>query len=295
MSTTVVWNDAAPPATAGEHMAAEWLVMIARQVGLASVTADNTGEWLWRFAFLQEMAGRRFGEYERDVWRFEGVLDRFCGATLEGRVGEQDRDAFISEHVANRVECAREQADGVALQWQEQAAWTLGRTEMNADPLESMREVHRQALADGMVKVGIPMDGEGGGSEWCFAKRLSASHARLDNVPVFCDGVHYGDVVEFREQDPPHELFKDFVRVVTQGSGTLVLPFGNDCAALPPDEWRRRFLEVRERLLALPKRIRPLAVERVANCWVSIALPHGLKRRQVAAVAAVVVPPDAED
>lgn len=122
MSTWVVWNDAVPPATAGEHRAAEWLVMIARQVGLASVTSDNISEWVWRFAFVQEMAGRHYREYERETCKFVAVLHRFCSATLEGRVGEQLRDDFIGERIANKIECAREQADGVESEYLEQGA-----------------------------------------------------------------------------------------------------------------------------------------------------------------------------
>jgi len=88
MSTEVFWNDAKPPRSEGEHAAAGWLAMVARNVGLTSVTEDNRSEWLWRFAFTQEMRGRRFGGkqgYERDIGRLETVLDRFRTATMEGQ------------------------------------------------------------------------------------------------------------------------------------------------------------------------------------------------------------------
>ncbi len=116
MSTEVFWNQAKPPRSEGEHVAAGWLAMIARQVGLTSVTEDNRSEWLWRFAFTQEMAGRRFGGkrgHERDTGRLEVVLNRFMTATLEGRVAEVSREQFIKEFTSVAIDAAREQADAV--------------------------------------------------------------------------------------------------------------------------------------------------------------------------------------
>jgi hypothetical protein len=151
--------------------------------------------------------------------------------------------------------------------------------------LESLQELHRQAVADGMVKVGLPML-DGRGTEWCFGKRLSAIHARLDNVPAYCPGIGFGDVVEFREQEPPHELFKDFVRVVTRCSATVVIPYcGED---VPKAESSRLYREARERLQALPEAIRPLEVEGLVPGWVALALPLGLSRSQFAMVARAV-------
>jgi hypothetical protein len=152
--------------------------------------------------------------------------------------------------------------------------------------MESLQEVHRQAVADGMVKVGLPISERGGGTEWCFGKRLSAIHARLDNVPVYCDGIGYGDVVEFREQNPPHELFKEFVGVVTRCSATAVLPYCDE--DVPENPGRQLYRAARERLLALPEAIRPLAIEGVIPGWVAVALPLGLSRRQFARVARAV-------
>lgn len=156
--------------------------------------------------------------------------------------------------------------------------------------LDELREVHRQALADGMVKVGLPMADDPAGREWCFGKRLSATHARLDNVPVFCHGVHFGDVVEFREQSPPDELLKEFVRVVSQGTTTFVLPLEAEDEDVPRSEHEQRamFIRARERLLALPEAIRPLAVEGVMPGWLALALPLGLTRPQIAMVASVI-------
>jgi hypothetical protein len=116
MSTEVFWNDAKPASTEGEHVAAGWLAALARQVGLTSVTEGNRSEWLWRFAFTQTMAGRRFGGqhgYERDIGRLEAVLCRFVSVTLEGRVAERNRAQFIEEHACAAIDAAREQADAV--------------------------------------------------------------------------------------------------------------------------------------------------------------------------------------
>jgi hypothetical protein len=165
---------------------------------------------------------------------------------------------------------------------------------MNADQTEELERVHRQAVADGMVKVGLPMTDRDGCVEWCFAHRLSPTLARIDNVPVFCDEVHFGDVVEYREQDPPHPLFKDFVRVRTRGSTTLVVPYCDEDVRLEADEYRRRFSQVRDQLLALPEPTRPLAVEGVYEGWLAMALPLGLKRRQVRDVVVVACPWQAE-
>ena len=116
MSTEVFWNESKPPRSENEHIAAGWLAMVAREVGMTSVTAENQSEWLWRFAFTQEMAGRRFGGkkgYECDVSRFETVLERFRTATLAGRVAARSRDQFVVEFTSTAIDAAREQADAV--------------------------------------------------------------------------------------------------------------------------------------------------------------------------------------
>lgn len=150
--------------------------------------------------------------------------------------------------------------------------------------MQELQSIRRQALADGMVKLGLPMAGEDGGVEWCFARRLTASHARIDNVPAFCDGVAFGDVVEFAELSPPDELLKEFVRVVTRGSETVVLPYGDERVPRLKDGLPSLFSQVRDRLLALPQEIRPLTVEGVMPGWVALALPLGLTNEQVRAV-----------
>lgn len=114
MPTDVYWNKAKPPRSEGEHASAGWLASIARQVGITTVTEANKSEWLWRFAFSQEMSGRRFGSsngYERDIERLRFILDRFRTTRLEGRVVDQNRDEFVEEFIASVIESAREQAD----------------------------------------------------------------------------------------------------------------------------------------------------------------------------------------
>ena len=119
MSTEVFWNEAKPPRSQGEHTAAGWLAMVARQIGLASVTESNRSEWLWRFAFTQEMNGRKFGGnrgYERDMAQLEVVLDRFRTATMEGRVANVGREQFVAEFTSVAIDAAREQADAVIVE-----------------------------------------------------------------------------------------------------------------------------------------------------------------------------------
>ena len=122
MATTVIWNDATPPGNDGEHMTAWWLAAVARSVGITSVTPGNRSEWLWRWAFMQEIGGRRFGDYESEMSLFAEALDRFCGVTMEGRVGDDDREEFVRFAVEEKIASARDQADGVVAQHEEQAA-----------------------------------------------------------------------------------------------------------------------------------------------------------------------------
>ena len=135
-------------------------------------------------------------------------------------------------------------------------------------PELELEAVHRKAIADGMIKVGIPMTGVEG-CEWCFAKPVSPSHAKLVNVPVHCDHVHYGDVVEFREEDPPHVLLKQFVRVKTQGSHSQAFQFVSDevAQALAPDQLQHRARRMLKYLHDAPAHIRPLDVVYVGAGW----------------------------
>jgi len=116
MSTDVHWNNAKPPRSQREHGAVFWLVVEARQLGITSVTEDNRSEWLWRFAFIQQMQGCRFSGkdgYEHAMGRFASVLDRFRTATLVGSVVDHDREQFVEEFTRRAIDAAREQADAV--------------------------------------------------------------------------------------------------------------------------------------------------------------------------------------
>ena len=145
-----------------------------------------------------------------------------------------------------------------------------------------LHAIHEQAVADGMVKVCIPMSDDDG-FEWCFAHRISAAHARIDNVPVFCDAVNYGDVIEFREQDPPDVLFKEFLRVKTQGSHTLAFSFAprKVLRTITPDDLQARGKRMREYLNAAPDSIKPLAVEGIGDGWMAGAWPMTASARDV--------------
>ena len=135
---------------------------------------------------------------------------------------------------------------------------------------EELVDLHRQAAADGMVKIALPMDE--GGIEWCYGKRLSATRARMVNVPVFCSGVRYGDVVEFGEQDEPSEFFKVFVSVVEQHSFTVPFRVSCESKATPADSRLRRQAVV-DALQALPEADRPEMYEWVAGELIVMAWP----------------------
>lgn len=148
---------------------------------------------------------------------------------------------------------------------------------------QDMQAIHEKAAADGFVKVGLPMDNSES-CEWCFARRISPTHAKIDNVPVACAAVNYGDVVEFREQDPPHVLFKEYVRVKTRGSQTFVFRFAPQklLGTLTPDELKARAGRMREHLNSGPESIKPLALERVSEAWMAGAWPLTAKASKVA-------------
>jgi ribosomal protein S17 len=149
---------------------------------------------------------------------------------------------------------------------------------MRQDQIEELKRVHRQAVADGMVKVGLPVKGRNVSVEWCFAHRLSRTFARIANIPVHADNVHYGDVVEYREQRPRHQLLKEFVGVRTQGSTTLVCPVD-----------RRLMRRVRELLMAMPASDRPLAIQAPARGWLASAWPLTMTDKQRAITVATAV------
>ena len=119
---------------------------------------------------------------------------------------------------------------------------------MNDKPLNDMQETYRQAECDGMVKVGIPCHPSTGITlERCWAKRLSASYARLDNVCLFQDGVGFGDVVEFREQAEPHAILKEFVRVISRGSIQTLVVYATRAEAADDSDGMRQELSDRRK------------------------------------------------
>lgn len=122
MPVEIFWNEAPAPTTEADHAGAEWLAVIGSRAGLTSVMPDTVAEWLWRFSFLQVMSDRRWGDYRSEVDALAVVLDRFYSATIWTRGGPQSRDEFVSEYVAAKVECAREQADGAVAHYEESAA-----------------------------------------------------------------------------------------------------------------------------------------------------------------------------
>lgn len=99
-----------------------------------------------------------------------------------------------------------------------------------------------------MVKVGIPPDPTIGIKvEWCWAKRLSASYARLDNVCLCQESIGFGDVVEFCEQAEPHAILKKFVRVVSRGSKQVVVTYATANEAFSCSKSKRAQLQKRRR------------------------------------------------
>ncbi len=134
--------------------------------------------------------------------------------------------------------------------------------------LEEMRESMRRAAADGMVKIGIPHI-DSNVREWCWARPVSPTHAKLENVCI-AGGVSYGDIVEFEEQTAadggPHDVLKSFVRVVTRGSTQCGFVYANaresrakssEIACRLQGRWKR----IHDVLMGLPESERPLSIE----------------------------------
>lgn len=152
--------------------------------------------------------------------------------------------------------------------------------------IEELQEINRQAIRDGMVKVGIPCDDVRGPSrEWCWAKRVAPSYARLENCCVFAEGVNFGDIVEFREQGQedggPHELLKAFVRVVTKGSTQRDIVYATVAEVRNKSdrtiaEMRRRIAGIRRFCNSLPVGVRPSYIEGLTPGLACIAFPAGI-------------------
>ena len=111
MATEMVWNDADPPADAKDHAIADFLVTAARKVRLQKITPQNRGEWLWRWAFLKAMKGYSGHDPADAAACLSDFLDRFCGATFQGRVRDCNRGEFLDETVEEVVNAAQKLAD----------------------------------------------------------------------------------------------------------------------------------------------------------------------------------------
>lgn len=156
--------------------------------------------------------------------------------------------------------------------------------------------IARQAVADGMVKIGIPIDEEVGPSlEWCWAKRVSATHAKLDNCCMFSDVVGFGDIVEFRELDDadggPHELLKVLVRVVTRGSTQCLCEYATEQESADSSPASNRSLSSRLRAIrlaleSLPEEVRPIYVEGMFPGFACVAFPAAVTPEQADAFVA---------
>lgn len=143
--------------------------------------------------------------------------------------------------------------------------------------------VTQEEINEGLIKVGIPCPDDCGPSmEWCWARRMSPSYARLENCCTFADGVSFGDIVEFCEQDDsdggPHEFLKSFVRVVTRGSTQHVVAYATiDESRDKSDRSReiitQRYRELRRYCDAMPNSVRPIAVEGMVPGLACVAFP----------------------
>jgi hypothetical protein len=146
---------------------------------------------------------------------------------------------------------------------------------------QQMRDTLRRAVADGVVKVGIPA-ADGTTTEWCWAKRVSKNHAKLMNCCVFGDGPGYGDIVEFREQpDGPHKVLKDFVRVVSTGSRQCEFIYATDDEVKDRSpaldrELLHRLQAIRETLDQLPEDVRPICLEGLVPGMGCAAFPEAV-------------------
>jgi hypothetical protein len=148
--------------------------------------------------------------------------------------------------------------------------------------------VTREVLDEGIVKIGIPA-ADGSTMEWCFAKRVSTTHAKLMNCCVFSDAVNFGDIVEYRERGDdyggPHELLKLFVRVVTRGSTQCEFMYSTDAEARDKSQAMReklthRLRTIRSTLDRLPEGVRPICCEGLLTGYGCAAFPATVTAKQ---------------
>jgi hypothetical protein len=161
--------------------------------------------------------------------------------------------------------------------------------------IEKYAGVTQRAIDDGMVKIGVPADSGPIAREWCFAKRISPTHAKLMNCCVHADAVNFGDIVEFREQGDddggPHELLKSFVRVVTRGSTQCEFLYSTDDEARDKSPAMQstlshRLNRIRAALEELPEDVRPICVEGLFAGFACAAFPVTVTSEQAEAFVA---------
>ncbi len=154
--------------------------------------------------------------------------------------------------------------------------------------VEQYAGVTQQQIDDGMVKIGIPSNC-GRTLEWCWAHRVSATHAKLNNCCVFRDGVNFGDIVEFQEQQEcdggPHELLKRFVAVTTRGSTQCEFMYSTEAEASDKSPAMReklahRLQTIRSTLDRLPEDVRPICFENLLIGYGCAAFPAAVTAEQ---------------
>jgi hypothetical protein len=156
--------------------------------------------------------------------------------------------------------------------------------------------INQQAVADGMVKIGIPCsEGASASREWCWAHRVSPSHAKLDNCCILRDDVRFGDVVEFCEQSAddggPHDVLKLFVRVVSRGSTQCEFFYatvaeGRDQSPAMKRALTRRWRQICHSLKTLPEDVRPMYLEGMKAGYGCAAFPASVMPAQAEAFVA---------
>ena len=156
--------------------------------------------------------------------------------------------------------------------------------------------INKQAVADGMVKIGIPCNEDAPASrEWCWAKRVSRTHAKLENCCLHRDGVRFGDVVEFREQSDEdggsHEVLKLFVRVISRGSTQCEFFYATvaesrDESPAMKFSLTHRWRQICQSLKTLPEDVRPMYCEGMVPGYGCAAFPASVSPVMAEAVVA---------
>jgi hypothetical protein len=156
--------------------------------------------------------------------------------------------------------------------------------------------ISQQAVADKVIKIGIPCHEDAPASrEWCWAHRVSPTHAKLDNCCFLRDGVRFGDVVEFREQGEEdggsHEVLKLFVRVVSRGSTQCEFVYATNAEMRRKSPaikraLTRRWRQISHSLEKLPEDVRPVALEGMTAGYGCAAFPASVTPAQAEAFVA---------